>query len=68
MGDELIEVVGLENSILITDIWFIILLSDMGDKLIEVVGLENSMHVGKVYAGLRASAKRLSQCSSVVIR
>ena len=43
MGDKLIEVVGLENSILITDIWFIILFSDMGDKLIEVVGFENSI-------------------------
>lgn len=42
--------------------------SDVGDKQIEVVGLENSMHAAQVYAGLRASGKRLAQCSSVVIR
>ena len=42
--------------------------SDVGDKMIEVVGLENSMHAAQVYAGLRASGKRLAQCSSVVIR
>ena len=36
--------------------------------MIEVVGLENSMHAAQVYAGLRASGKRLAQCQSVVIR
>ncbi|KAK3602687.1 hypothetical protein CHS0354_017891 [Potamilus streckersoni] len=45
-----------------------IAVQDVGDKMIEVVGLENSMHAAQVYAGLRASAKRLAQCSSVVIR
>ena len=41
---------------------------NIGDKLIEVIGLENCMHVGQVKAGLRASGRRLAQCTSVVIR
>ncbi|XP_023215676.1 diacylglycerol kinase 1-like [Centruroides sculpturatus] len=41
---------------------------DIGDTLIEVIGLENCMHVGQVKAGLRASGRRLAQCSSVVIK
>ncbi|XP_052253675.1 diacylglycerol kinase beta-like isoform X2 [Dreissena polymorpha] len=45
-----------------------IAVQDVGDRQIEVVGLENSMHAAQVYAGLRASGKRLAQCSSVVIR
>ena len=47
---------------------FYFLFLDVGDKMIEVVGLENSMHAAQVYAGLRASGKRLAQCQSVVIR
>ncbi|XP_074595284.1 diacyl glycerol kinase 1 isoform X1 [Brevipalpus obovatus] len=43
-------------------------IQDIGDKMIEVIGLENCMHVGQVKAGLRASGRRLAQCSSVVIR
>ncbi|WAR04091.1 DGKB-like protein [Mya arenaria] len=43
-----------------------IAVQDVGDKQIEVVGLENSMHAAQVYAGLRASGKRLAQCSSVI--
>ena len=41
---------------------------DIGDKLIEVIGFENCFHMGQVKTGLRASARRLAQCSSVVIR
>lgn len=42
--------------------------SDIGDKLIEVVGVQSAIHAGSIYAGVRSSAKRLSQCSRVVIR
>ncbi|XP_042144552.1 diacylglycerol kinase beta isoform X2 [Ixodes scapularis] len=41
---------------------------DIGDRMIEVIGLESSMHMGQVKAGLRASGRRLAQCTSVVIR
>jgi len=41
---------------------------NIGDRMIEVVGLENCLHMGQVRTGLRASGKRLAQCSSVTIR
>ena len=41
---------------------------DVGDKLIEVVGVQSAIHAGSIYAGVRSSAKRLGQCSRVVIR
>ncbi|CAF0938118.1 unnamed protein product [Adineta steineri] len=43
-------------------------LQDVGDKLIEVVGVQSAIHAGSIYAGVRSSAKRLGQCSTVVIR
>ena len=42
--------------------------ADIGDGLIEVIGLENCLHMGQVKTGLRASGRRLSQCSNIVIR
>ncbi|CAB0034183.1 unnamed protein product [Trichogramma brassicae] len=40
----------------------------IGDNLIEVIGLENCLHMGQVKTGLRASGRRLAQCSSVQIK
>uniref|UniRef100_A0A7E4V1F1 Diacylglycerol kinase n=1 Tax=Panagrellus redivivus TaxID=6233 RepID=A0A7E4V1F1_PANRE len=41
---------------------------DIGDRLIEVVGLESAIQMGQIKAGVRANARRLSQCSTVVIQ
>ncbi|ODM94692.1 Diacylglycerol kinase beta [Orchesella cincta] len=41
---------------------------NIGDKLIEVIGLENCLHMGQVRTGLRASGRRLAQCSTIVIK
>ncbi|XP_033219485.1 diacylglycerol kinase 1 isoform X2 [Belonocnema kinseyi] len=43
-------------------------IQDIGDNLIEVIGLENCLHMGQVKTGLRASGRRLAQCSSVTIK
>nr|BAS21453.1 diacetylglycerol kinase beta [Bombyx mori] len=40
---------------------------DIGDRMIEVIGLENCLHMGQVRTGLRASGRRLAQCSSITI-
>lgn len=56
------------NDLSIISLAFFLLLLDVGDKLIEVVGVQSAIHAGSIYAGVRSSAKRLGQCSSVVIR
>ncbi|XP_015024297.2 diacylglycerol kinase 1 isoform X2 [Drosophila virilis] len=43
-------------------------IQDFGDRLIEVIGLENCLHMGQVRTGLRASGRRLAQCSEVIIK
>lgn len=40
---------------------------DIGDRRFEVIGLENCLHMGQVRTGLRASGRRLAQCSEVII-
>uniref|UniRef100_A0A182N7J9 Diacylglycerol kinase n=1 Tax=Anopheles dirus TaxID=7168 RepID=A0A182N7J9_9DIPT len=44
-----------------------IAIQDIGDRKIEVIGLENCLHMGQVRTGLRASGRRLAQCSEVVM-
>lgn len=41
--------------------------SDIGDGKIEVIGLENCLHIGQVRTGLRASGRRLAQCSEIIM-
>lgn len=43
------------------------LLIDIGDNRIEVIGLKNCLQLGEVKTGLRASGRRLAQCSEVTI-
>ncbi len=38
---------------------------DIGDGLIEVVAIFGSMHVGQIKGGLRQSARRIAQGSSI---
>lgn len=33
-----------------------------------MIGLENCLHMGQVRTGLRASGRRLAQCSSIMIK
>uniref|UniRef100_A0A904A5G2 Diacylglycerol kinase n=1 Tax=Anopheles quadriannulatus TaxID=34691 RepID=A0A904A5G2_ANOQN len=44
-----------------------IAIQDIGDSKIEVIGLENCLHMGQVRTGLRASGRRLAQCSEVIM-
>ncbi|CAG0901612.1 unnamed protein product [Cyprideis torosa] len=43
-------------------------LADVGDRLIEVIGLDSCIHIGQVRSGLRASGRRLAQCSSLTLK
>lgn len=55
------------NSLIAFNISINFIYLDIGDNLIEVIGLENCLHMGQVKTGLRASGRRLAQCSSVTI-
>lgn len=61
--------VRIEKEICICSFWFScsVRISDIGDRRIEVIGLENCLHMGQVRTGLRASGRRLAQCSEVVL-
>ncbi|KAG5678663.1 hypothetical protein PVAND_008318 [Polypedilum vanderplanki] len=45
-----------------------IAIQDIGDRKIEVIGLESCLHMGQVRTGLRASGRRLAQCSEIVLK
>ncbi|CAO1319154.1 unnamed protein product [Diamesa hyperborea] len=45
-----------------------IAIQDIGDHRIEVIGLENCLHMGQVRTGLRASGRRLAQCSEIIMK
>ncbi|XP_070497309.1 diacylglycerol kinase 1 isoform X3 [Chironomus tepperi] len=45
-----------------------IAIQDIGDRKIEVIGLESCLHMGQVRTGLRASGRRLAQCSEIILK
>ena len=57
------------NLVIITIVLYLfVYFSAIGDKQIEVIGVESALHAGQVKAGIRASGRRLAQCSNVTIR